>query len=216
MLCLGDDNHASIVGDKLLFYAQDTIDLTWSEDFFENSQLFNAITDPVKIQIKLHIFYLSNDVVILERVADLTNTDRDNTAPTDVTLPNMISHSSDQVVYAAKISIEAVNMFYNGASGTVTQWTDIIWIVPVDKPSSISSDRLWSACQQWEAVESSSIGQQLLQRVRDFPCPPRINQATAINSGLIEDGNTKLINFFHPGGLRCFHQRTTRQVNLCN
>ena len=135
-----------------------------------------------------------------------------NTGSATVTVPT-ISHSSNQSVYVAVISIEAKGSdplnptLFDKAEGRVTQWTDIIWIVSTNKQS--SGTKLWSACKAWSTSEPSSIGQQLLDKVNsDFPCPPTIGQARTVNSGLIEDRDTRMIGFFHPKAFKCFHQRT--------
>ena len=135
-----------------------------------------------------------------------------NTGSATVTV-SIISDFSNQSVYAAVISIEAKGSdpldptLFDKAEGTVTQWTDIMWIVSTNKRS--SGTKLWSACKAWSTSEPSSIGQQLLDKVRsDFPCPPTISQARTVNSGLFEDRDTRLIKFFHPKAFKCFHQRT--------
>ena len=174
--------------------------------------LKNVITpSDLLVDIKLHIFQISNNVSTLEQVTTL-DSDVANTGSATVTVP-IISHSSNQSVYAAIISIEAKGSnlqnltLFDKAEGTVTQWTDIIWIVSTNKQS--SGIKLWSACKTWSINEPSSIGQQLLEKVRsDFPCPPTIGQARTVNSGLLEDRDTKLIEFFHPKAFKCFHQRT--------
>ena len=88
----------------------------------------------------LHIFQISKDVFTLEQVTTLDN-DVANTGSSIVTIPT-ISHSSNQSVYTAIISIEAKGSnlqnltLFDKAEGTVTQWTDIIWIVSTNKQSS--------------------------------------------------------------------------------
>ena len=160
------------------------------------------------LDINLYIFQITNDVPALEQVATL-DSDVANTGSATVKIPT-ISHSSNQSVYTAIISIEAKGRnptLFDKAEGRVTQWTDIIWIVSTNKQS--SGTKLWSACKAWSTSEPSSIGQQLLDKVRsDFPCPPTIGQARTVNSGLIEDRNTRLIKFVHPLAAKCFHQRT--------
>ena len=174
------------------------------------------MTEPVQdihhadllVDIKLHIFQISNDIPTLEEVAKLDN-DVANTGSATVKIPT-IYHSSNQSVYAAIISIEVKGRnptLFDKVEGRVTQWTDIIWIVSTNKQS--SRTKLWSACKAWSISEPSSIGQQLLDKVRsDFPCPPTIGQARTVNSGLIEDRDTRLIKVLHPLSAKCFHQRT--------
>ena len=173
------------------------------EDIIAPSDLF--------VDIKLHIFQITNDIPTLEQVVML-DSDVANTGSVTVKIPT-ISHSSNQSVYTAIISIEAKGSdsqnptLFDLVQEKVTQWTDIIWIVSTNKQS--SGTKLWSACKAWSISEPSSIGQQLLDKVRsDFPCPPTIGQARTVNSRLIEDRNTKQIEYLHPKANKCFHQRT--------
>ena len=206
-----DDDHVSINSNKLLIYAEENITLTWSK-----ASLTKPLQDVINpsdllVDIKLHIFQISNGVPTREQVTMLSS-NISNTGSTTVTIPT-ISHSSNQVVYTAVICIEAKGSdplnptLFDKVQGKVTQWTDIIWVVSTNKQS--SGTKLWSACKAWSTSEPSSIGQQLLTKVRsDFPCPPTIGQARIPNSGLIEDTNTKLIELFHPKAAKCFNQRT--------
>ena len=203
-----DDNHVNIRSHELPIHVGDNITLTWSTISL-TKPLQDIITpSDLLVDIKLHIFQISNDVHTLEHVTTL-DSNVAYTGSATVTVPT-ISHSSNQSVYVAVISIEAKGSnptLFNKIEGRVTQWTDIIWIVSTNKRS--SGTKLWSACKAWSTSEPSSIGQQLLDKVRsDFPCPPTIGQARTVNSGLIEDRNTRLIGFFHPKAFKCFHQRT--------
>ena len=206
-----DDVHVFISSNELLIHIEDNITLTWS-----TASLTKPLQDVIApsnllVDIKLHIFHISNDVPTLEQVTTL-DSDVANSGSATVTIP-IISHFSNQSVYGAIISIEAKgsdpqnHTLFDKAEGTVTQWTDIIWIVSTNKQS--NDTKLWSACKAWSISEPSSIGQLLLDKVRSaFPCPPTIGQARTVNSGLIEDGDTKLIEFFHPKASKCFYQRT--------
>ena len=206
-----DDSRVDISSRELPIYVGDEITLTWSSTSL--TEPVQAIIHPTDllVDINLYIFQISNDVPTLEKVATLDN-DVDNSGSATVKLPT-ISHSSNQSAYAAIISIEAKGSdsqnptLFDKAEGTVTQWTDIIWIVSTNKQS--SDTKLWSACKAWSISEPSSIGQQLLDKMRsDFPCPPTIGQARTVNSGLVEDKDTRLIKFLHPLAAKCFHQRT--------
>ena len=203
-----DDSRVSITSRELPIYVGDEITLTWSStSLTEPIQDIIQPTDLV-VDINLYIFQITNDVPTLEKVATL-DTDVANSGSATVKIPT-ISHSSNQSVYAAIISVEAKGKrptLFDQAEGTVTQWTDMIWIVSTNKRS--SGTKLWSACKAWSISEPSSIGQQLLDKVRsDFPCPPTIGQARTVNSGLVEDKDTRLIKFLHPLAAKCFHQRT--------
>ena len=206
-----DDNHVDISSHELPIHVGDNITLTWSTVSLTKPLQDIIAPSDLLVDIKLHIFQISNDVPTLEQVTTL-DSNVANTGSATVTVPT-ISHSSNQSVYAAIILIEAKGSdplnptLFDKAEGRVTQWTDIIWIVSTNKQS--SGTKLWSACKAWSTSEPSSIGQQLLDKVRsDFPCPPTIGQARTVNSGLIEDRDTRLIGFFHPKAFKCFHQRT--------
>ena len=205
-----DDSRVDISSRELPIYVGDEITLTWSSiSLTEPVQAIIQPTDLV-VDINLYIFQITNDVPTLEKVATL-DSEVANIGSATVKLPT-ISHSSNQSAYAAIISIEAKGSdsqnptLFDKAEGTVTQWTDIIWIVSTNKQS--SGTKLWSACKAWSISEPSSIGQQLLDKVRsDFPCPPTSSQAGTINSGLIYDRDIRLIKFLHPLAARCYHQR---------
>ena len=86
----------------------------------------------------------------------------------------------------------------------IGHWTDRASAIINDQVNDI----LWQKCQEWADEQPPSIGQTLLDRVSNTPCPPNENQARAVNSCLDRDTNTKLVNFFHPGADRCYRQRT--------
>lgn len=212
-------------------------DIRVDTDLLDNNLLVNAGTDitlywdptslsePVPnvihplsllVDIKLHVFYNDNSRgPTVDQVHTLA-TGVNNTGSISVNLP-VISHSSGQTVYSSIISVEAKgndshnpNVF-DRAQGQPTQWTDVFWI----STSTSKSNNFWPDCKLWFMGESILIGNQLLTRVlSDFPCPPTIAQARTVNSGLIEDANTKWITFFHPLADKCFHQRTiTRYIH---
>ena len=82
-------------------------------------------------------------------------------------------------------------------------------------------------CEAWSAAQPSNIGQEILNRLP--PCPRRVTDARAPNSGFSEERfsshipiigtiqgylGTTLVDdsfrtFFHPGTASCFHQRVT-------
>ena len=206
-----DDSRVGINSNELLFHVGDDIILTWSTASLTKSLEDVIAPSDLLVDIKLHIFQITNDIPTLEQVTIL-DSDVANTGSVTVKIPT-ISHSSNQSVYTVIISIEAKGSdpqnptLFDIVKEKVTQWTDIIWIVSTNKQS--SGTKLWSACKTWSISEPSSIGQQLLDKVRsDFPCPPTIGQARTVNSGLIEDRNTKWIAYLHPKANKCFHQRT--------
>ena len=211
---IADNNRVSISSDKLLFYAQEDITLTWSPVSLI-APLEDTITPSLlSIDIKLYIFQISNNVPRLEQISSLDSNqanDQPNDGSATITVPS-ISHSSNQAAYAAIISIEAKGSLFDRAEGRVSQWTDIIWISSDTEQSSAA--QFQSACNAWAASESLDIGNELLRKVRDlFPCPRTIGQARTISSGYIEDSNMKLIKFLHPQAFKCFQQRT-RQVKF--
>lgn len=199
------DHKVTVESNDLLIHAEETITLTWIATSLTDN-IGTIDTSALLIDIKLHIF--TNDSI--EEVVTLVN-NTNNTGSATVTIPT-VTHSSSLAVYTAIISIEAKGNNpqyptpFDKAQGTVMQWTDMIWIVPT---TAQKYTNFWSACKEWSVSEPSSIGQELLSKVRsEFPCPPTIDQARTINSGLIQDVNTKQIQFFHPNADKCFRQRT--------
>lgn len=86
------------------------------------------------------------------------------------------------------------------ALGSVAQWTSTMYYM--------DSPRINMLCNQWSMdQEDERIGD--IVRNRLPPCPPRIDQARAPNSGLSEDSGywiQKSNRFFHPTAATCFRQ----------
>ena len=191
----------NVISNDLLIQAQDTITLTWiPTSLSESTGTVN--TTALQINIKLYIF--TNNSV--DQVHELAS-NIDNNGSYTVSIPT-VSHSSAQTVYPAIISIEAVGnnhqnpILYDSTEGTVKQWTDMIWISNIDK--------FFAECKAWSANEHPTVGEALLSVVRsEVPCPPTIDQARTINSGLIQNTNTRLVRFLHPNADKCYHQQTT-------
>uniref|UniRef100_A0A1X7TZR4 EGF-like domain-containing protein n=2 Tax=Amphimedon queenslandica TaxID=400682 RepID=A0A1X7TZR4_AMPQE len=191
----------NIISNDLLIHAQDTITLTWiPTSFSESTGTVN--TANLCINIKLHIFTNNSVHQVNELASNISNN-----GSCTVSIPT-VSHSSAQIVYPAIISIEAIGnnhqnpILYDNAEGTVKQWTDMIWISNIDK--------FVAECKTWSTIEHPTVGEALLSVVRsEVPCPPTIDQARTINSGLIQNTNNKLVRFLHPNADKCYHQQTT-------
>ena len=77
-------------------------------------------------------------------------------------------------------------------------------------------------CEAWSLLQPPNIGQEILDRLP--PCPRRVRDADAPNSGFVEEKNSSIIpipgyigtladdafrQFFHPGTTSCYRQRVT-------
>ena len=85
---------------------------------------------------------------------------------------------------------------------TVKSWSSVAFFTT-------SSFALQGACEFWRRQQQSGIGQEILSRLP--PCPRRLDQARAPNSGFKEDaGLARFLsrNFFHRGASACFRQTT--------
>ena len=189
------------IANDLLIHAQDTITLTWiPTSLSESTGTVN--TANLRINIKLHIFTDNSIDEVNELASNI-----DNNGSYTVSIPT-VSHPSAQIVYPAIISIEAMGndqqnpILYDSTEGTVKQWTDMIWIT--------NDTEFYDECKAWSANEPATVGEALLSVVRsEVPCPPTIDQARTVNSGLIQNSNTRLVRFLHPNADKCYHQRTT-------
>ena len=87
-----------------------------------------------------------------------------------------------------------------GRSGdSVAQWTSTMYY--------LDSLRFQTMCTDWS--RNQEIGEAVRNRLP--PCPPRIDQARAPNSGLSEDSGywiEKSNRFFHPMAATCFRQNS--------
>ena len=96
-----------------------------------------------------------------------------------------------------------------GRSGFFTSdaglWTDVIY-VSFKPPSTLANLQL-EQCQEWVNSSSAAAGLELLDRVSNTPCPPRVAQAEAVNSRLVKETSSNLLKFFHPGASSCFSQQ---------
>ena len=184
----------NILSNDLLIRAQDTITLTWiPTSLSESTGTIN--TTALYINIILYIFTDGFINQVNELASNISNNGSCN-----VSIPT-VSHPSAQTVYPAIISIEAIGSDYDNAEGTVKQWTDMIWIT--------NDNEFYDECKTWSAHEHVTVGEALLSVVRsEVPCPPTIDQARTINSGLIQNTNTRLVMFLHPNADKCYHQRT--------
>ena len=191
----------NVIANDLLIQAQDTITLTWiPTSLSESTGTVN--TSALWINIKLHIFTDGS----IDQVNELASNISNNGSYT-VSIPT-VSHPLAQIVYPAIISIEAIGndqqnlTLYDNADGIVKQWTDMIWIT--------NDNEFYDECKAWSINEPATVGEALLSVVRsEVPCPPTIDQARTVNSGLIQNSNTKLVRFLHPNTDKCYHQRTT-------
>lgn len=85
--------------------------------------------------------------------------------------------------------------------GAVRRWSTMIFYS--------ASNALLQPCQSWCDDQPDNIGEELLSRLP--PCPPRVEQARAQNSGFKEDSGVARFlsrNFFHRGADTCFRQTT--------
>ncbi|XP_019851539.1 PREDICTED: uncharacterized protein LOC109581663 [Amphimedon queenslandica] len=190
----------NIISNDLLIQAQDTITLKWIPTSLSES---TGTVNTANLRINIKLYVITNNSV--DQVNELA-TNIDNNGSYTVSIPT-VSHSSAQSVYPAIISIEAIGSqqnpaTYDYAEGIVKQWTDMIWITN-------DASKFYSKCKEWSISEPATVGEALLSVVRsEVPCPPTIDQARTVNSGLIQNTNTRQMRFLHPNADKCYHQRT--------
>ena len=67
------------------------------------------------------------------------------------------------------------------------------------------SAALRGACELWSSTQGN-IGNEILDRLSDYPCPPTLRQVMSDDSGFAEDRASFLSAFFHPGSAVCYRQ----------
>lgn len=105
---------------------------------------------------------------------------------------------------------EAETSLIETLSGRVAQWTSTIYYAHgVNNIAARLGITLERRCIDWCRDQPEGIGETILNRLP--PCPPRVDQARAPNSGFAEDLGywTRQSNrFFHPEAATCFRQST--------
>ena len=208
---------ASISNNNAYFHSGDTLDLTWNPNSFLSYDYTGITPNDLLIDIKLYELQYNEET--FEMIATelaliaccMENTGRGKVAvPSSTSQPSLIrSTQSSDVIKTVTIFIEAklkptATGLIRGFTNKIGQWTDRV-LATIDNQV---NDILWQKCQEWADEQPPSIGQTLLDRVSNTPCPPNENQARAVNSGLDRDTNTRLVAFFHPEADRCYRQRT--------
>lgn len=210
------DNSVSAVNFSMsnVFKYGDTIDLVWSPTSFISFEDVVAVNqESLLVDITMYEISLDDggNGVMLTEIA-LLAVGLDNSGSTSVTVPSANNGNTcrSQTSTATVCTVVILVTIREGQSvlisGGVGLWTDIVY-VSFKPPSTLPSLQL-AQCQEWVNSTSAAPGLELLDRVSDTPCPPRMVQAEAINSRLVRDTSSNLLSFFHPRATSCYHQQT--------
>ena len=191
-----------------VFMYGNTIDLAWSPTSFISSENVEIDQESMPVDIKMYEIGLDSGRITLIEIA-LLAVSLDNSGSTSVTVPSANngntcrSETSSAVVCTAIIF---VTIKQGLTSDEIGLWTDIVY-VSFKPPTTIASLQL-EQCQEWANATSAATRRELLDRVSNTPCPPRMAQAEAIGSRVVRETSTNLLSFFHPRAASCYQQQT--------
>ena len=184
-----DDDKVSIQNNTLLYNSGDSVDITWSPELLQSDE---------KVEVSMYEVQEASDGTLIHKEIAVLANDLPNNGKATLTIPKLNARSKRGIV--SSLSTVAVKVASVGSK--VAQWTSSI----VAKASDVTG---YALCHVWSATESVSTGTDILNSVKETaPCPPNVGQANPeLSPWLVEDGNTWLLGFFHPGASKCFRQK---------
>ena len=206
-----DDNKIDISTSSRFFKSGESITLTWSPTSVIQSET-SIDTSTLKVSIRMYEIQNQESVATVETIKEVAvlTTDAPNNGEATVTIPSSLPEATTGPICSIAIFVEIRDSeettIISKFDGKIGLWARVVWAV-IQAPDLVD-DYLYKKCLQWAQEEPTSIGDELLDRVSDTPCPPNVGQARTVNSGLVKDEHTSLINFFHPEASECFRQRT--------
>ena len=199
--------------------SEERLSITW------DPQSFLPTIEPSSYTVDISLFYFERRTGQLRYTLHIMN-NHANSGSATFSAPESNAGSLSEVIspVAVRVSVgrptqsnadSAFIVNHLGSSGTrgedslgvVSQWTSTLYYF----------DRVPSnLCTQWSDNQQPTSIAEIRSRLP--PCPPRVDQARAPNSGLKEDSGywiQKSNRFFHPGAATCFRQSSfTRLVFL--
>ena len=178
----------SIQNNTLLYNSGDSVDITWSPELLQSDE---------KVEVSMYEVQEASDGTLIHKEIAVLANDLPNSGRTTLTIPQLNARSKRGIgssLYSVAVKVASVG-------SKVARWTSII---------ALASDVTgYALCLVWSATESVSTGTDILNSVKETaPCPPNVGQANPeLSPWLVEDGNTWLLGFFHPGASKCFRQR---------
>lgn len=172
--------------------------------------------DNVMVDITLYELNQDEETNELAKLAS----DIPNSGSAKVAIPNLHDVVGSE--------IHPVGIFVSLSTSWLTQVVDSV--ISLGNISSQNLIGLWSGaaylaesssfrsrCEEWYHDQETDIGDMILSRIRDYPCPRSLDSALQPNSGFQEEKFSSYIygpavvdelrkSFFHPGACRCFLQ----------
>lgn len=170
------------------------------------------MTDPASFRVDIALSQLNMVTGRFERMQMLA-TGELNDGEADVTLPSRsrerITATNNTRPIAFEVVVSSLGeletpLVSSAVVGAVRRWSPVVFFTSI-----FTSAALRGACEFWRAQQQAGIGGEILSRLP--PCPRRLDQARAANSGFKEDtGLARFLsrNFFHRGSGSCFRQTT--------
>lgn len=186
----------------LHFTSDSRVSITWDRD------TLLPMTDPASLRVDIGLAEMNLITGRWQRLQMLaTNQTNDGEEEVTFSVPRQtVTFENNTRPVAIEVMVASAPDF--GATlavvRTVRRWSAVAFFTNV-----FTDAALRGACEFWRRQQTAGIGNEILDRLP--PCPRRVDQARAANSGFKEDtGLSRFLSltFFHRGATACFRQTT--------
>ena len=179
--------------DTLLYFTEDRITVAWNNESFYPPE-FNVGSEDLDIEIKLYQLNLPDGTTSAIKTMTAPNTGK-----ASLEIPTL---TTDEGNPAIPVVVEI------GAKLNTDRKRNAIRLVKSVIQGGVlyvaGSAVFRGACELWSRTQGN-IGNEILDRVSDNPCPPTLRQVSA-DGRFVKDKASFLSSFFHPGSAVCYRQ----------
>ena len=191
--------------ETILHFSEEEIVVVWNNMSFYPPE-FNIMSDEINAEVILQQVNPADGTTSVIKKWMLPNTGK-----ATLTIPNLSDYTNSaipaEIVIHARQKASRKRNFAVGLVGSVL-YAGLRYLA--------TNAALRIACEAWSSTQGTT-GNDLLDRVEPYPCPPRLDQITRDNSGFQKDFvpsdkisttffDSAWRNFFHPGSAVCYRQ----------
>lgn len=195
-----EESNYSVNMQSLLYTSDENITVTWDNSSFYPPEI-SITSDSIIVEIALLKFSADGSTTLIETW--IVN----NTGEETLEIPDLSEHTSTQnpvllseIVLNAKLRLSRKRRVNSRVISVAKKFA---------KSYIISSALFRLGCELWSATQGDQ-GKEILDRLRDYPCPPTLNQIKQDNSGFKEESIPYIgeiyRSYFHPGNVACYRQ----------
>ena len=191
--------------ETILHFAEEEIVIAWNNVSFYPPE-FNVLSDELDAEVTLQqVNPVDGSTSVIKKWM------LPNSGKAALIIPNLLDYTdsaipAEIVIHARQKSSRKRNIVVGLVRSAL--YTSIRYVA--------ASAALRIACEAWSSTQGAT-GNDILDRVNPYPCPPRLDQITRDNSGFQEDFvpsgklpttffDSAWRNFFHPESAVCYRQ----------